>query len=437
MNLWPQGGLWRHADFIRLWSAETVSQFGSQVSLLALPLAAVLVLHASAFQVATLNVVEFLPFVLISLPAGVWVDRLRRRPILVIGDAGRALLLASVPVAYAFGALTIGQLYVVAFLVGTLTVFFDVAYQSYLPSLVERAQIADGNAKLEISRAGAQIGGPGFAGLLVGWLTAPYAILVDAASFVGSALFIFGIHKSEVLPAPADAPRRDMRRELGEGLRYVAGNRYLRAIASCTASFNFFGSIAQAVLIVYAVRVLRLTAPQIGLMFSIANVGALIGALTATRASRAFGVGRTIIGAALVTGPAFLTVPFAPRGVEAVAVIGPAIAISGLTNVIYNVTQISFRQAITPERLQGRMNAVMRFLVWGTIPLGALLGGVLASQLGLRTAIWVGAVGSCLPFLTVLLSPVRSLREAPEPDEPLSPSGAVLAESPTPIAPGA
>ena len=187
-SLWPTGGLWRHRDFLKLWSAETISQFGTQVSQLALPLVAILVLDASAFEVAALGDVEFLPFMLFTLPAGVWVDRLPRRPILIVGDFGRAALLATIPVAYVADVLTLGQLYVVGFLVGICTVFFDVAYQSYLPSLVERDQIVDGNSKLEISRSAAQVGGPGVGGGLVEIFTAPYAVLVDAISFLGSAV---------------------------------------------------------------------------------------------------------------------------------------------------------------------------------------------------------------------------------------------------------
>ena len=182
MRLWPEGGLWRRSDFLKLWSAETVSQFGTQISQLALPLAAIDVLHASAFEVAALTTVEFLPFLLVSLPAGVWVDRLPRRPILIAGDLARAGLLASIPIAYFFDALTIWQLYGVGFFVGIATVFFDIAYQSYLPALVERHEIIDGNAKLEISRSAAQTGGPGLAGILIGFLKAPAAILIDAVS---------------------------------------------------------------------------------------------------------------------------------------------------------------------------------------------------------------------------------------------------------------
>jgi MFS family permease len=416
VRLWPTGGLWRHPDFIKLWSAETVSQLGSQFSQLALPLAAVIVLHASVFEVSALYVVEFLPFLLVSLPAGVWVDRLRRRPILVAGDLARAGLLASIPIAYAFGALTIWQLYGVGFLVGIATVFFDVAYQSYLPALVERQQLIDGNSKLEISRSGAQLGGPGLAGLVVDWLSAPLAVAFDAASFLGSALFIFGIRKRERPPqGEAAPPRRRMRAEIGEGLRYVLKHPFLRNIAACTASFNFFGNVGFAVLLVFAVRELDLRPAVIGLAFTLGNVGALAAAFTSGRISTRLGVGPTIITASIVGGPTFLLIPFAPHGNAALAVIGPAMVVGTFTNVLYNVTQVSLRQAITPERIQGRMNSVMRFIVWGTIPLGNLVGGGLGTWIGLKQALIVSGIGCCLPFLPVLFSPVRGVREMPEP----------------------
>ena len=185
-SLWPTGGLWRHGDFLKLWSAETISQFGSQVGGLALPLVAILVLDATAFEVAALTTVEFLPFILFTLPAGVWVDRLPRRPILIVGDFGRAVLLFTIPIAYVADALTLGQLFVIGFLVGIFQVFFDVAYMSYLPALVDRDQIIEGNSKFEISRSAAQVGGPGLGGILVEVFTAPYAVLLDAVSFLAS-----------------------------------------------------------------------------------------------------------------------------------------------------------------------------------------------------------------------------------------------------------
>jgi MFS family permease len=430
MKLWPAGGLWRHPDFVKLWSAETVSQFGTQFTFLALPLAAIDTLHASAFEVASLQTAEFLPFLLVALPAGVWVDRLRRRPILVAGDLARALLLASIPFAYAFDALTVWQLYAVAFLVGVATVFFDVAYQSYLPSIVEREQLIDGNAKLEISRAGAQLGGPGLAGLVVDLLKAPAAIAFDAVSYVGSALFIFGIRKTEEVAERASVTR--MRDELREGLSYVLRHPFLKNIAACTALFNFFGTLGNAVLLVFARRELHLSPLAIGLAFTLSNAGPMLAAFNTSRISSRLGVGKTIIVASIVGGPAILAIPFAPHGNAALAVLIPAFVVGGCANVIYNVTQVSLRQAITPERIQGRMNSVMRFIVWGTIPLGSFLGGVLASTIGVREALIISGAGCCLPFLPVLLSPVRSIRVMPEPvDEAAAVLGPLVADAAT------
>jgi len=414
-SMWPKGGLWRHPDFLRLWSAETISQVGSQVTGLALPFVAIVTLDVSAFEVALLGVVEFAPFILVSLPAGVWVDRLPRRPILIVGDLGRAVLLASIPLAYAFDVLTIWQLYVVGFVFGVLTVFFDVAYQSYLPSLVSREQLVDGNSKLEISRSGAQLAGPALAGVLVQALTAPIAMLIDAISFVASGLFVFRIRARETAPERESgrSPFAGMRAELSEGLRYVLGHRYLRWIAASTATFNFFSNVMFAIFLVYAVRELGMGAGTIGFIFAIGNIGYLVGAIASNRVAGRLGVGPTIVvGAA--AGIAALLVPLAPESGPIPLLIASQLIISfGLP--LYNITQVSFRQAITPERLQGRMNSVMRFIVWGVIPLGALTGGAIASAIDLRAAIWVGAIGMSLAFLPVLLSPVRTLREMPEP----------------------
>jgi MFS family permease len=419
---WPRGGLWRHGDFLKLWSAETISQFGSQVTGLALPLVAVITLGVSAFEVSALLVVEFAPFLLFSLPAGVWVDRLPRRPILIIGDLARAVLLATIPVAYALDALTIWQLYVVGFLFGICTVFFDVAYQSYLPSLVERTQLVEGNSKLEISRSGAQLGGPAIAGVLVEVLKAPIALLVDAISFLASGLFVFGIRKHEE-NVPTREERREqkssMKTELAEGLRWVLGNRYLRTIASCTATFNFFGSLMGAILIVYLVRSLEMSPSMLGLLFAISNVGYLAGALTSNRIASKIGVGPAIWAGALC-GIAMLLVPLAPQDAsDAFVWIVVAQTIIAFGVVLYNVTQVSMRQAITPERLQGRMNSVMRFIVWGVMPLGTLLGGSLGTIFELRTAIWAGAIGVSLAWVPLLLGPIWSLRQVPDVgDEP-------------------
>jgi MFS family permease len=426
----PAASLLRHPDFVRLWTAETVSQLGTQVSALAIPFVAIEILEASTFQVALLNVVDFLPFLLIGLPAGVWVDRLRRRPVMIAGDLGRAIALATIPVAFVLGALTVVQLYVVGFTVGVLTVFFDVAYQSYLPSIVARDQLQEGNAKLEISRAGAAVIGPGLAGVLVGVLRAPLAVALDALSFLGSALLLLLIRRPE--PAPEahheeGQPKPGMRREMAEGLRYVLGHAYLKNIAACTATANLFGNVATSVLLVFAVRELGMSAQAVGLAFSIGATGALLGALISNRVSTRLGVGPTIVVFAGIGGLALLPLALVPAGTPVPVLVALAALfgfVAGVSTVVYNVAQVSLRQAITPTRMQGRMNATMRWFVWGTIPIGALLGGVLGTVLGVREAILIGALGEMASVVPVLFSPVRRIRAMPaaiaepEPAEP-------------------
>lgn len=415
-RLWPTGGLWRHPDFLKLWSGQTISQFGTQISQLALPLVAVLVLDASTFEVAALGTVEFLPFILFTLPAGVWVDRLRRRPILIAGDLGRAALLVTIPLAYFADALSLGQLYVVGFLVGVCTVFFDVAYMSYLPSLVDRREIIDGNSKLQISQSAAQISGPGFAGLLIEIFTAPYAVLIDAVSFLGSGLFLIRIRKPEERPVPVtpNGEKTSVWIELKEGMRFVFGNPNLRAQAGCTATSNFFFTLAFSIIVVFLVRVLGLSPGVIGVVFSISAVGSLVGAFTSRRISDRFGIGPTTIGVSLLQGPAVLLTALAPTSRPLPFLVAGGL-IAGFAMVVYNITQVSYRQALCPPQLQGRMNSVMRFLVWGTIPLGSLIGGALGTWIGLRETMVIGAIGSGLSFLWILLSPQRNLREMPEP----------------------
>ena len=410
--------LLRHRDFLKLWSAETISQFGTQVTLLALPIIAATTLNVTPFEFGMLATIEFLPFILLSLPAGVWVDRLRRRPILIAGDLVRAAALISIPIAFALDALTIWQLYVVGFVNGCATVFFDVAYQSYLPSLVDRDQIVDGNAKLQTSMSAAQITGPGAAGLIIGAFTAPFAILIDALSFVASALFMIAIRRHETAPEPVlneHGERPSMRAEIVEGLRYVGRQRLLRSIAATTGLSNFFSNVVYSILILYLVRELLFTPELIGVAFSVGAVGFLLGALTANRVASRFGVGPTIVASALAFGPSALLIAIAPPDVAA-PFVAASVFIGGLGGAVYNINQVSLRQAITPERMQGRMNATMRFIVWGTIPIGATVGGFLGGVIGLHETIWIGAIGGTFVFLPVLFSPVRSLQEIPEPE---------------------
>jgi MFS family permease len=403
-------GLLRHYDFRQLFVADTISQLGTQVSILALPLVAVLALHAGPFEVGLLAACETAAFLLVGLPAGAWVDRMRRRNVLIVGDLGRAVVLGSVPVAWWLDVLTMPQLYAVGLLAGVFTVFFDVAYQSYLPHLVGRDNLVEGNAKLEAVRGVNQIAGPTAAGLVIQWLTAPVAVAVDAVSFVGSALFVGLIRKRE--PKPARKPDAHLGREIGEGLRFVLGNRLLRSIAMCTGSSNLFSNISGAMLIVLFARDLRLSPGTIGLFFSFGAMGGLAGALVATRVAARIGQGPAIWIPIAVAGPFQLLVPIVQRGwLLWAAAFG--YLVYGVAVVVYNITQVSFRQGLTPERLLGRMNATMRFLVWGTVPIGGLIGGVLGKYLGVREALWVAAIGGMFTFLPVFLSPLRTMRELP------------------------
>jgi MFS family permease len=414
------GGLLRHPDFLKLWTAETVSQFGTQITLLAIPIIAATSLNVTPFEFGLLGTIEFLPFILLSLPAGVWVDRLRRRPILIVGDLGRALVLLSIPVAFYFDALTIWQLYVVGFVNGCLTVFFDVAYQSYLPSIVDRNQLVEGNSKLEISRSAAQILGPGFAGILIGVIKAPFAILLDSLSFLWSAFFVFLIRRPEPpIPAhdeTAHGPRPSMRQEVAVGIRYVGGHKWLRWIAATTGTSNFFGNVMGSILILYLVNEVHLGAAQIGLAFSIGSVGVLLAALTTNRITARVGVGRMLVLTSIGFSLSGLFVAAAPPELIFLGLAASGF-LAGFAGVAWNINQVSLRQAITPPRMQGKMNATMRFIVWGTMPIGSIIGGALGNVIGLHPTIWVGAIGGLVAFIPVALSSVREIKTMPEPIE--------------------
>jgi MFS family permease len=405
-----RGGLWHHLDFRRLWIGETVSQFGSAISNLALPLVAILVLHASTFEVGVLATLESLAFLLVGLPAGAWVDRMRFRWVLITNDVVRFVALGSIPLAQGLGGLTIGQMYVVALVVSVSTVFFDVAYQSYLPELVDRAVLVEGNAKLQASESVAQVAAPSIGGVLIQGLTAPYAVLVDAVSFLWSASWVAAIRAR--VPKPARKPDRHLGREMGEGLRFVVGNRMLRSIAMCTGSGNLFSAMSGAVIFVLLARHLHLSAGVIGLLTSLSAVGGIIGSLVAARFARVVGQGPAIWLSALVFAPGAFVAPFVHRD-WTLALFAAGSLVTWTANVVYNITQVSFRQGLCPPELLGRMNASMRFLVWGTMPLGAFVGGVLGSTIGVRPTLLIAAIGGCFAFVPVFLSPLRTLRDLP------------------------
>jgi MFS family permease len=425
MRLHPRLGLLLDHDYRQLFASTTVSQFGVHVTQLAIPLVAIIALDATPFEVGALAAVAMAPFLLVGLPAGAWVDRMRRRVVLIVGDLARAALLATVPLAWWADLLTIWQLYAVAFLTGVFTVFFDVAYQSYLPHLVGRDNLVEGNAKLESVRALAQLGGPALAGQLIRLLTAPVALLVDAIAMAGSALFVTQIRKRE--ERPARRPDAHLVREIREGLGFVLGHRLLRAIVACTGSFNLCFAAYGAMLILFLERVLGLDAGGIGLVFTLSGAGGLLGAFAARRVADRVGQGPALWLSAAVAAPPALLMPLLAEPGWRLWVAAAAGSVVSAGVVVYNVTQVSFRQGLTPDHLLGRMNATVRFLVWGTMPLGAILGGVLGELVGVRAALLISAAAGCLAFLPVFLSPLRTMRAMPtQPTPPSAQEGAPL-----------
>ena len=406
-----RGGLWQHADFRRLWIGDSISQVGTAVSQLALPLVAITIVHASTFQVGLLTACETVGFLLVGLPAGAWVDRMRRRRVLITNDLVRAVAIGSIPVADWLGRVTVAQLYVVAVIAGISTVFFDIAYQTYLPELVGPDDVVEGNAKLQASQSVAQIAGPTVGGLLIELITAPVAVAVDSLSFLWSAAWVGAIRER---PArPYRSPDRNLIREVGEGLRVVFRNRLLVANLMTTATSNFFGSAMLSLTLVLLARNLGISAAVIGILFSIAAAGGLVGAVVARRVGDRLGQGRAIWITILFTAPYGLLLPFVQRNWTLVllAVLG---FVFGVAVVIYNVITVSFRQGLAPPELLGRVNATMRFFVWGCMPLGGLLGGVLGQLFGVRIALLVVGVGGAFAFLPAFLSPLRTMRELPK-----------------------
>jgi MFS family permease len=399
-----------HRDFRRLWIGDAASQIGATTSLFLLPLLAATVLHAAPFEVGLVSTSLTASFLVIGLPVGAWVDRMRRRRVLIVSDVGRALALASLPVSAAFGVLTLPQLCVVALGYGVLTVFFDVAYQSYLPHLVGWGRLVEGNAKLAATQSVAQMGGPTVGGLAAQAVTAPFAVVANAVCFAWSAVWITLIRTPE--PRPPRAHDRHLGREIAEGLRFVTGQRLLRAIAGCTGSFNLFRTASQPMVIVLLSGRLHLAAGTIGLFFTVGATGGVVGAVLARRIAALAGQGRAIWMSAAVAGLFALLVPLAQNDwrlwLAAAGEFGLAFGAA-----VYDVAQVSFRQALCPGRLLGRMNATMRFLVWGTMPLGAFLGGAAASLIGVRAVLWIAAIGMTMAFLPIYLSPLRSMREMP------------------------
>ena len=408
-------GLWLSASFRRLWLSLTVTSFGAQITNLALPLTAALLLNATPMQMGILVALETLPFALFSLHAGVLLDRVRKLPVIIAADVGRGIALLAIPVGAWFGLLSMEILFAVGFLCGMQNVVGGAAYQVLLAQMAGRKRLVEANAKVTLGETSAALIGPGIAGGLIHVLTAPFAIALDAMTFFASALMLRRIK------APNDVARDGVNggvwREIGEGLKLVWGNRTLWGLAWLAGIWQFLHHMQVAVLILFATRELGLSAGAIGLAFVFGGAGCVLASASAERLSARFGIGPVIVHGlilsafgwqayGLIGGPPWL----------AGLLLGMAMLVFDFGAILYAINYLSLRQAITPDRLLGRMTATMRFVTVASAPIGSLVGGALASEIGLRsTLLVVGVLGLLLSAAAVLWSPVRRHRALPDP----------------------
>lgn len=398
-------------DFRLLLLGQTTSQLGTQVSAVAVQLLAVVTLHATPVQLGLVNASATLAFLLIGLPAGAYLDRLRRRPVLVASDALRALLLATIPAAAASGGLGIGLLVTVSLLVGVARVFFDVGYQSYLPTVVGRGGVLKGNSTMETIRTAGQIAGPALGGWLVGLIGAADVVLVQAVTFAVSAVSLVAIRAHET-PSGGHAVRVPLRTQIAEGLAYVARTPVLRATAATSALGNLTFALASSVSVIFLTRDLGLPAAAVGLIVAAGSVTAMIGAASTPWLARRIGSARIVWVALAVTGPLAILGPLAQRGWWVTLVV-VGTAAGELGQIVYAITNVSLRQRLCPDDVLGRVNATMRVLIMGLYPVGALAGGVLGELLGARGALLVTfAVGLPAPIPVYLA--LRSVRDVAE-----------------------
>jgi len=407
------GNLWHHRDFTRFWFSDTVDQFGNQFSIFALPVLAVLSLNATSLDIGIITALAIAPYPLLGLFVGVWADRFRKRRIMVICNLGRMLTLASVPVAFVLKELSLTQLFAVALVAGVFSVFFDISYQAYLPILVDRKDLIEANQKLQLSASGAQVAGPGIAGFIYQVIGGAFTVAADAVGYLVSAVALLAVKKDEPLKVRKEGdPAPDFFAEMKEGLDVVLGNRYLRMIAGSTATSNFGTNMVQAVLVIFVLRDLHFTTSEYGVVLSIGALGFLAGVLVVNRLTARLGLGRTL--ALSITVPAaFVLYPLALVGYPFL-VLSAVSFVTGLSVPVYNVNQISLRQAITPDRLQGRMNATVRTVIWGTIPVGSLVGGLLGVEIGVVDTIYIGSAIAGLAGAWIALGPVIKLKKQPE-----------------------
>lgn len=409
--------LWSQSNFLKLWTARTISLFGSAITTLALPLTAISILHATPFQMGLLLALGQVPQLLFGFVVGAWVDRVRRRPLLLIADLGRTVLLALIPLLSFLHFLGIEALYILNFFIGVLSVIFTIASTSFLPSLVEREDLLEANTALQVSQSAAQIAGPSLAGIFIQLVTAPMAIIGDSLSFFLSALFLWRMGGKEGSDVSL-ASRQNLWEQIRVGLDTVVKNPILRALAMANGVANIFWGAQLSLLLVYMTDVLKINSLWIGIIYACGNAGFLIGTLLAKRVLQWWGLGWSLCTVPLLSISGALLVPIAHGSfLEVALVLAFAQFMTVCPLIIYHIHEVSLRQSITPDALQGRVNATMQVVSWATTPLGALLGGWLGEWIGIRSTLFLIVGGLLLAQLWLWFSPVRTLRTLPQEEE--------------------
>jgi MFS family permease len=429
----------RHSSFLKLWTGQSVSLLGSSVTTLALPLTAIYTLHAGAEQIGLLKAVLWLPYLLIALWVGAWCDRHRRRRVMIAANVGQTLAIGSVAVLGLTRMLTLPLLCVAVFVAGSLAVFFDLSYNAFVPSIVARSQLVSANSRLQSSASVAQIAGPGLAGLIVEFFVAPVALLVDAASFVVSAVMLSSIHDNEPpVPRPTGS-EIGVWAQIRTGLAIVLRNPLLRSLMGNASTYNLFSQWMAALLVLFEVHDLGLRPGTIGLVAGTAAIGALAGSALAGRVTRSLGIGGALLLATFAGPVGMLAVPFAPAAhrVLAAVIVAAGLAVSNVGTSLASVVSISVRQAVTPRHAIGRMTATYKFMTYGLITVGALGGGVTGQLLGLRTGLLIGAIGLLGSIAWIVFSPFPRLRELPVPEQETFVAAAATATAQSPSATGA
>lgn len=404
----PATPLWRDADFLKLWTGQTISEIGTRISREGIPLTAVLILGASTAEMGVLQALSGLAALLTGAWAGLVADRLKRKPLMIAADVARALLLAIIPLAAFRGALTLEILFIIVGLVGVCTVFFDIAYQSYLPSLLPKEDLLEGNSKLQLTASTAEVIGPALTGLLVQTLTAPRAILLDAVSFLVSGASIAAIRRPEWKPEKA-AHEGESWRDAFAGADYVFRHPMLRPLALRAVTAAFFWGFFAALYVLYAVRTLGITPLVLGIIVALGGVSSFIGALLVRRIVGRFPLGYTLIGATILSGLAAMLIPLGEGPFWGAVCLGASQLFGDIAYPIYNVPELTFRQRVAPAYLLGRVNGCMQMLFKGVWPLGALVGGVLGEAVGVRATMLLCGAGVLSSSVWLIVSPVRRL----------------------------